>query len=227
MKIIKYLDPYTYLDLLLLKLFGKDDKRSVKIIYWIFYLLYSLLLAFLIFKLLGFLLGTSMPLATVVSGSMEPSFYRGDLMIISSAKKINAQQVYIDDFLNHKNISDFLKIDYDGGVVKSIEVDSKKIEIHDVVKNKNSVVVYKSNISGRDVIHRVVLLIKAKDGDFVITKGDNAFTNPIVDQDCILKNGFVMNGCIHVSGVAKQDLLGKKRVRIPFIGYIKLAFFKG
>ena len=224
---LKLLDPYYYLDNLLLKFFGKPKKTETKIIYWVFYLIYSLLLAFIIFKLLGLILGTTLPLATVVSGSMEPSFYRGDIMVISSTKNLKSEVVTINENIATKNITDFLEMEYEKGIVKTIKINNQLIEVNDAVENNNSVVVYKSNLTGKDIIHRVILIIKANDGKFVLTKGDNNKTNYIIDQDCIISGNYVVNGCLNMYPINVESLLGKKRLRIPYIGYLKLFLFRG
>jgi signal peptidase I len=224
---LKYLDPYYYLDNLLLKFFGKPKKIETKIIYWVFYLIYSLLLAFIIFKLLGLILGTTLPLATVVSGSMEPSFYRGDIMVISSAKKLRSEVVTIDENIATKNITDFLEMEYENRKVKSIKINNQIIEVNDAIENKNSVVVYRSNLTGKDIIHRVILIIQANDGKFVLTKGDNNETNYIIDQDCVVSGNYIVNGCLNIYPIKVESLLGKKILRIPYIGYLKLFLFRG
>jgi len=231
-KKLKYLDPYTYIDIFLLKYFGKPKKTDTKIIYWIVYLLYSLLLAFIIYNLLGFLLGTGLPLATVVSESMEPSFYRGDIVIIKSANNLDAETITIDQDVGEHNLYDFATLEYfenqyGNREVKSITINQQTVDVTKITDNKNSVVVYKSNLNGRDIIHRVVLIIKANDGEFVITKGDNGKTNYVIDQECIIKDQYIINGCIHVYPIPKEDLLGKKIGKIPFVGYLKLFLFKG
>lgn len=231
-KKLKYLDPYYYLDIFLLKFFGKDKTTNVKIIYWIFYLLYSLLLAFIIFKLLGLILGTSLPLATVVSGSMEPSFYRGDIMIIGSAKNIKTEEITINQNIKTKNLSEFSKINYSMNEhgnyqARSIIIENQEIDIDKAIENRNSVVVYRSNLTGRDIIHRVILKINAKDGTFVLTKGDNPETNYIIDQDCIINGNYIVNGCIHIYPIETKDLLGKKLARVPYVGHLKLFLFRG
>ncbi|MDD4049531.1 MAG: hypothetical protein PHX47_00810 [Candidatus ainarchaeum sp.] len=229
---LKYLDPYYYIDTLLLKLFGKPKSLENKIMYWIFYLVYSLILAFLIFKLLGLILGTSLPLATVVSGSMEPSFYRGDIMVISSAKNLKSEVITIDDNISTKNLNEFAKMEYKlngfgNYEVKTIEINNQIIEIKDAIEKNNSVVVYKSNLTGRDIIHRVVLIIDANDGKYVLTKGDNGETNYIIDQDCAISGNYIVNGCLNVYPINVENLMGKKILRIPYIGYLKLFLFRG
>jgi signal peptidase I len=231
-KKLKYLDPYTYLDIFLLKVFGKNDRTEIKIIYWIFYLIFSFILAFIIYNLLSLILATSLPLATVISGSMEPSFYRGDIVIIKGAKNLSAERIEIDQNIRQKNISEFLEMEYEKNEynnleVKKIIINNNEIDISNIKEEKNSVVVFTSNINRRDIIHRLALIIDANDGTFVLTKGDNPKTNYIIDQDCTINRNYITNGCLHLYPIPIEDLKGKKIGKIPFIGYLKLFFFNG
>lgn len=227
-KYLKYLDPYTYMDMFLLKKFGEAKTLKTKIIYWIFYLLYSLLLAFLIYKGAGLILGTSLPFATVVSGSMEPSFYRGDIVILSGAKNLEGQVVKINDNLTYKDLSEFAKMVYsnDSGYLEvvSLEINGKTYLVDDAIKNNYDVVVYNSNLNQRDIIHRIILILEANDGTFVITKGDNKNTNKLIDQDCDIDliTQTINKPCLNAYPVNVDRLVGKKIGKIPYIGYLKL-----
>ncbi|MDD2477840.1 MAG: hypothetical protein PHW45_02615 [Candidatus ainarchaeum sp.] len=233
-KYSKWIDPFTYVDILLLKLFGKPKNLKVKILYWIFYILFSVLFAFLIYKLAGLILGTTLPFATVLSGSMEPNFYRGDIIVLNSAKNLKAETITLDYPIGNKDLQEFATQkfytnQYGLTEVKSIAINNKTIEIKDIIKNKNSVVVYNSNTTGKDIIHRLVVIIKATDGTFILTKGDNSKTNRIIDQDCRIdqSTGLAQNFCLNLYPVKKENLIGKKKLRIPYLGYLKLIFFRG
>ncbi|MDY6788454.1 MAG: signal peptidase I [Candidatus Nanohaloarchaea archaeon] len=52
----------------------------------LFFLVVAILLAFGMYQTLGTALGTKVPIVSVVSPSMEPEFYRGDLVIVKDAK---------------------------------------------------------------------------------------------------------------------------------------------
>jgi len=229
-KFTKWLDPYYYLDLLLNKLFGKIDSTSKKIITNIIYILYSILLAYLLYIVIGLILGTSLPLATVVSGSMEPTLHRGDIVVVNSAKNIRAQVVDINENISKMNLKDFSKMNflpnkYGLDEIYSITIGNKTINLDNAIKNKNSIVIYKSNIYGKLIIHRAIALIHANDGTFVITKGDNHKTNRIIDEDCIIDStGNLQNGCLNVYPVNTKNLYGKEIFKIPYLGYIKLIF---
>jgi len=230
-KFTKWLDPYYYLDLLLNKLFGKIDSTSKKFITNVIYILYSILLAYLLYLVIGLILGTSLPLATVVSGSMEPTLYRGDIVIVNSAKNIKAQVVDINESISQMNLKDFSKMSftpnkYGLDEISSITIGNKTINLENTIKNKNSIVIYKSNIYGKLIIHRAIALIRANDGTFVITKGDNHKTNRIIDEDCSIdpKTGNLINGCLNVYPVNTKYLYGKEIFKIPYLGYVKLIF---
>jgi len=230
-KFTRWLDPYNYLDLLLDKLFGEPDTASKKFITNVIYILYSILLAYLLYLIIGLILGTSLPLATVVSGSMEPTLHRGDIVVVSSAKNIKAQIIDVNKNIANKDLKDFSKMDffpnnYGLSEIDTITIGHKTINLEDIIKNKNSIVIYKSNIYGKLIIHRVVAIIHANDGTFVITKGDNHKTNRIIDEDCDLdpNTGNQRKGCLNVFPVNVKNLYGKEIFKIPYLGYIKLIF---
>ncbi len=227
--ITSWFDPYTYVDLLLFKLFGKPDKLQIKIIYWVFYILFSLLFAYLLYQIIGLALGSSLPLATVVSGSMEPSFYRGDIVLIGSAKNLKAEVIEVNDFISNKDLRQFAKLEffpneYGLSEIDTLVIGDQRLVIKDAITNNNSVVVYRSNTTGRDIIHRAVVVINAKDGTFILTKGDNSKTNRIIDQDCKinLNTGVPGNMCLHIYPINVNDLIGKKIGKLPYVGYFKL-----
>ena len=232
-KNLKWIDPYFYVDLLLLKLFGKPKNTFIKILYWFFYLVFSLLFAFLIYKLAGLILGTSLPFATILSSSMEPSFYRGDIVVLKSAKNLRAETITLDYPIGNKYLDEFVRQDFSKNEyglieVKNITIKGKTIDLKQTIKNKNSVVVYNSNTTGKDIIHRLVVILEATDGTFILTKGDNGKTNRIIDQDCRINSmGDLTNFCLNLYPVKKNSLIGKKILRIPYLGYIKLFLFRG
>ncbi len=229
---LDYIDPFTYLDMLLYNTLGEPKSIGKKILFWIIYIAYAFLIAYILYTLLGIIFGSAMPLATVVSGSMEPSFYRGDVVILGRTNNIHAQIITTNQDIAKKDLSWFSEMTYktnEYGLdeVDTITIDNQTINLNDVKKNKNSVVVYTSNLKGIPIIHRVVAIIDANDGTFVITKGDNSKTNRYIDQDCEVSafTGYATRGCLNLYPVNKDDLLGKKIGKIPYIGYVKLFLF--
>ena len=96
------LDPFTYADILLERLGQKENN----LVAWPVYLLTAFLSAWLIYTVLGFILGTRAPAVIVVSGSMEPTFYRGDIMVLTGAtpENLKAQTVELPYALANRNI---------------------------------------------------------------------------------------------------------------------------
>ncbi|MFH0906055.1 MAG: hypothetical protein V1824_01820 [archaeon] len=228
-KAFSVIDPYTYLDLLLFKILGDAKDLKTKIIYWIVYIAFSFLLAWTIYKLIGLILGTSMPMVVVVSGSMEPSFYRGDIIILKGIKEIKADVITIDENIEAKNLSEysaskFIKNKYNLEQIEYIEfTNNQKIEIKDTLNN--DVVVYNSNLNGRDIIHRAIAVIKTPYGKYVLTKGDNNMTNRTIDQDCKINDLGQIYGCLNMYAIKQTELKGKKIGKIPYLGYLKLFLF--
>jgi signal peptidase I len=229
---LDYIDPFTYLDMLLYNTIGEPKSTSKKILFWIIYIVYAFLIAYILYTLLGIIFGSAMPLATVVSGSMEPAFQRGDVVILGRTNNIHAQTIITNQNIAQKDLSWFSEMTYkinEYGLeeVDTITIDNQTIKLEDIKKNKNSVVVYTSNIKGIPIIHRVVGIIEATDGIFLITKGDNSKTNRFIDQDCEVSplTGYATRGCLNLYPVNKENLLGKKIGLIPYIGYAKLFLF--
>jgi signal peptidase I len=229
---LKYLDPFTYLDLVLEKVLGNSKDFKSKIIYWVAYILFSFLLAYLFYLLLSIILGVSMPLAIVVSSSMEPNLHRGDLVILTKAKNLNIEVIELDYNISNLDLKDFLKLnfktnEYGLKEIDSLELDNNKIIYIEDTKN-NDIIVYKSNVKPIDIIHRAIVYFKAKDGDFVLTKGDNNKTNRLIDQDCNINSntGLTENLCLNIYPTSINSVKGKLIGKIPYIGYIKLGFFK-
>ncbi len=229
---LNWLDPFTYLDLFLNKVFGEPKTTDKQIIFWLIYIIFAFGVAYLLYSVIGLILGSGMPLATVVSGSMEPTFKRGDIVILGSPKNIDAQVIDFNENIANKDLSSFAEMTYrknEYGLdeIDTITIANQTIKIDDIRTNKNSVIVYVSNIRGIPIIHRTVGIINANDGTYVMTKGDNKKTNRFIDQDCEVSEftGKPTKGCLNLYLVNTKDLVGKKIGLIPYIGYIKLFLF--
>jgi signal peptidase len=75
-----------------------DWKKEIK--ETIIYVFIGLMLAYVINTGLGYALNTSKPVMAVVSSSMEPTFYRGDLVVI---KGIDAEDIKVGDIIVYDN----------------------------------------------------------------------------------------------------------------------------
>lgn len=57
-----------------------------------FYIIAGIVIAVVVYHALGFALQTTDPIVTVVSGSMEPTLYRGDMVLLHGEKPENLQK---------------------------------------------------------------------------------------------------------------------------------------
>ena len=232
---LKWFDPFTYVDLALEKTIGKQEGFWKNIVYWAFYILTAFVTAIIIYKFIGLILGVAEPLAIVVSSSMVPVLNIGDVVIFTSPKELRVPEITIDKSIGYKDVSEFAEINYyinDFGLneVENVVINEKTIVVKDAITNKNSIVVYKSNINGRDIIHRAIVKIKARDGTFILTKGDNHKTNTNIDQDCgVIRTETeieIQKNCLNLYPTRIEDVQRKKIGKIPYIGYIKLVLFQ-
>lgn len=232
---LKWFDPFTYIDLLLEKTIGKQEGFWKNVVYWACYILTAFICALLLYKLIGLMFGVSEPLSIVVSSSMVPNLHIGDIVIFTKPNNLKVPEVTIDKSIRYKDISEFAEIKYhinQYGLeeAESIIINNQTIIVKDAIDNKNSIIVYTSNISGKPIIHRAIVKIKAKDGTFILTKGDNHKTNLYIDQDCEITREndqvFAQKACLNLYPVRVEDIQRKKIGKIPYIGYIKLVLFQ-
>ncbi|MEM0359927.1 MAG: hypothetical protein QXK06_01140 [Candidatus Diapherotrites archaeon] len=236
---LRWLDPFTYADLFLEKT-GKKENQAIS---WIVYLVTAFLSAYLLyFVILAYLFHSPSPMVIVVSGSMEPAFYRGDVMVLWgwNLEELNAPLVEMPDReIRGADISEYaftlcsvkgvesisglkecrqIKKAIQLGILKAPneKILAEKIVFFDLnreieIAKTGDVVVYFSESRGIPVIHRAIAKIKAKDGWFVLTKGDSVL-NSFIDQDTEISHG----------AVPFEKLQGKTVFMIPWIGYVKL-----
>lgn len=224
---LKWLDPFTYVDLLVEKINPFPVHSIARTAFdWLFYIVFGLLFAWIIYQALGLFWGTSSPLVIVVSPSMEPTLYRGDLMALQGARgvELKGKEVVLDyDSLKEKSLASIARINYSGKQPESITfIDSNGQEKNISLDMEGDIIVYTSNvIQNFPIIHRIVAKIKAKDGYYFLTKGDNAKTNNVIDQDCLRA------ACIHTHPVQEKEIQGRPFLRLPWLGCLKLIPFEG
>jgi len=236
---LKWLDPFTYADILL----ERSGKKDKKIVSWSVYLLTAALSAFVLYNFFALLLGTRFPGVIVLSGSMEPLFYRGDIIIMQgfNVESLHGARIKFDGSIKGLPLSNYattycsrndgteiktcskFKEDYRNGKVHLPDFSTTKIVFSNgkevkITKNGDIVVYYgyvfnwlTGTHSFEPIIHRVVAIIEANDGVFVLTKGDSKF-NSFIDQDA----------GISPSAVPVSELEGRLVAIIPKLGYVKL-----
>ncbi|VVB99196.1 Uncharacterised protein [uncultured archaeon] len=172
------------------------------------------------FVLVG-ILGTNFPLMIVYSGSMEPTLYRGDIVLLGSPAGIKVAEAYVDFPVAGKPLREYSDIeispDEKYGLRQSgISISGKAYPFD----SRGPIVVYYSALQKKEIIHRAVLKLVAPDGNFLITFGDN---NTRIDADC--PQGPTPGQCINYWPVPSKDLRGKYLFHLPFLGYAKLVIF--
>lgn len=237
---LKWLDPFTYVEILLRKYHPKKTKPAFQdeAIDSIVYVVSALVFAFLLYSILGFLFNTSSPMVIVSSASMVPEMYRGDIIVLYGEKNIKAQEVSLNTSIGNKMYFEFGKtfpepiekfIDPATGKIvikvseaKELEIGGEKIP----VTKDGDIIVYFSPFSGKEIIHRAIAKIHASDGTFFLTKGD---ANPSIDQECTpINNSFGDTqylACITKNAVPENEIKGKAVFRVPLLGCIKLWVF--
>jgi len=219
---LKWIDPFTYLDFFIEFLHKKG--LNYKVLDIVLQILYALLLAYITILIIGFFTGAAKPITIVVTGSMEPNVNIGDLLIIGAAKNIETTDVYYDEVAGGKDVEEFLEPILVNGNTTKVKIDGNIYELNITA----DVIMYYSPIVNKDLVHRAVLRIHAKDGVFYLTKGDNTETNFMLDEDCEFVYGLylVKNACLYKTAIPESEIQGKMLFKIPYIGYIKVIPYK-
>ena len=155
-----------------------------------------LLIKFIVYPGLGFLLGTKFPIVAVVSSSMEhPEGF--------DAFFDKNQEFYAQYDIDKEKFQDFsFKNGFNKGDIM-ILVGAKNIKIGDII-------VFQS--PGEPIIHRVIKIWQDEKGDYHYqTKGDN---NPVS----------IKRPDLDETDITQDLIIGKAAVKVPLLGWIKIAF---
>jgi len=164
-----------------------------------------ILIKYLVYPGLGLILGTSFPVVAVVSGSMEHDGSFDDWW--DSSAVCTVAGCTQKDWYNEHSITkdEFKKFIFTNGfntgdIIILLGTEPENVETGDVI-------VFQSD-KPYPIIHRV---IDIKDTDELIfeTKGDH---NPTKGPDDM--------------NIKTEKLIGKAVMRIPYLGWIKIGFFK-
>lgn len=227
----KWIDPFTYVDLFVMPRLNPEKNPWKENILYVFF---ALVFAFALYSLVGFLLGSPTPLVIVVSGSMEPVLYRGDVAILGRAN-VSAMNVPAVETgratLSNTLLSELARPVPDvrsnpGSTLESLFFFDSNQSVF--IRKTGPIVVYTSSC-GHPIVHRVVAKLHAADGWYVLTKGDSVH-NPTVDADCprvpIDALARSCNSreqpCITFFPVHEKTLSGASIVSIPAVGCLKL-----
>ncbi len=178
---------------------------------WGIYLATAFIFALIVFSASGLILGTDSPMVIVVSGSMEPVYHRGDVVFLQGAapEELIGKEVTVNYPLQGVSLDKLGQVIKSNGETTAIKFnDGPLLELDE----SGDIVVYYSRSINVPIIHRVVAKIYAKDGIYLLTKGDN---NPKLDQE----------DAISPTLVDASEITGRSVFDIPAIGYVKLIIF--
>ena len=164
-----------------------------------------ILIKFIVYPLLGALLGTAFPIVAVVSPSMEHSSGNFDTWWASNGKWYEDQKISKEQFSEFIFKRGFNK----GDIIFLRKANPETVEVGDVIVFRS----HSSKPRPDPIIHRVVKVWETDQSHFQ-TKGDN---NDGVINQC---NG----DCLDETDIQESQLLGKAVFRIPFLGWIKIIF---
>lgn len=150
---------------------------------------------FVIYPGLGLLFGTPLPVVAVVSGSMEHEGLGFYEFYQKQASFYEKNNIKMEDFGKFPFRNGFNK----GDIMVVFKADSEKIKIGDVV-------VYQAN-QKEPIIHRVIRINEEDSTKYYTTKGDRVL---------IVQN--------FEEKINEKDLLGRAVLRIPYLGWVKIAF---
>jgi signal peptidase I len=219
-----------------LKKFWKFIWYDDSILAWVLNLIVAFLVVkFIIYPLLGLLLGTGFPVVAVVSGSMEHAYTpkldsSGEYTLSPDGEKLI--YIYCSDFYYKEkstlNFRDFRDIDdfwkNCGGWYEENNITQTQFESFSFSNgfNKGDIIV----ITGRSVIevgdvivfqgrssnpiiHRVVEINKVNNNPLYTTKGDhNVNTSPLLGE----------------INIPEDRVIGKAVFKIPWLGWVKIWF---
>jgi signal peptidase I len=170
------------------------------------FILAFVLIKFVVYPGLGFLLGTAYPVVAVVSGSMEhdgdfATWWQSDAYCLGKPclqKDWHALYgITEEDFQQYPFKNGFNK----GDIMVLYGIEPKNIKIGDVL-------VFSNQQNSDPIIHRVVAVTGDESSGWVVqTKGDHNTDSGEIDK-----------------GIREEQMIGKAIIRVPFLGWIKIAF---
>ena len=189
--------------------FWHDDSVSS----WIANIIVAfLIIRYIVYPLLGAILGTGYPIVAVVSGSMEHGLYNGILCGKALPDLKESFQNYwgvCGSWYQANNISaqEFQHFPFKDGFNKGDVIilwraDPQNIKV-------GNILVFQGN-RPQPIIHRVVRSWQEETHFFVQTKGDH--------------NSNSIQGPAGETKIGQERMLGKGVIRIPYLGWVKILF---
>lgn len=180
---------------------------------WLAYIIIALLvILYIVYPLLGYLLGTSFPIVAVISESMDHGLHTGALC----GQGFDEFHESFDNYWNicggwydQRNISkeEFSEFPFrdgfrKGDIIVLWKATTKNVNVGDILVFKGS--------KQYPVIHRVVLTWQEDEHYYFQTKGDH--------------NRNSMTGPFGETQIEEKRFVGKGVIRIPYLGWLKIIF---
>jgi signal peptidase I len=160
----------------------------------------ALLIKFVIYPVMGLMLGTQFPIVAVVSNSMEHDLGFNDWWA-------SQEDLYLEFNITKNNFTEYpMRNGFNkGDIIVLVGAKPERLRI-------GQIIVY---WGGREypIIHRVVAIGKETDGTpYFQTKGDH-------------NRGQIQNPpTLDERHVPSSDLIGRAVLRIPYLGWVKIGF---
>tara|TARA_Y100000310_G_scaffold333120_1_gene410013 strand:- start:587 stop:1228 length:642 start_codon:yes stop_codon:yes gene_type:complete len=187
--------------------FWKDDS----IWSWIANIVVAfLVIKFILYPLLGLLLGTSFPIVAVVSESMEHGIHNGklcDQYLTDFPESFDSYWQVCGSWYEDNGVTkeQFYQFPFKNGFNKGDVIvlwRPTNLKVGDIL-------VFQAN-KPQPIIHRIVKVFEEDNQVYYQTKGDH---NSDSDSNSILE-----------TKISQERLLGKGIVRIPYLGWLKILF---
>jgi hypothetical protein len=165
------------------------------------------LIKFVIYPVLGLLLGTGYPIVAVVSSSMEhdgsfDEWWNTDRCCLDSSctKRVSPREIYAGFGITEEQFRDFsFKNGFDKGDIMILRGPGGA-EVGDIL-------VFWTDSRTEPIIHRIVQQKGVANAPVFKTKGDHNCASAGFEQS-----------------ISKDRFIGKAAIRIPFLGWIKIGF---
>ena len=191
------------------KLFWKDDS----IWSWLVNIIIAfLVIRYVVYPVLGIVLGTGFPIVAVVSESMEHGTHNDVLcgqQFDTFHESFNAYWTVCGDWYEQNGISkaDFLQFPFNNGFDKGDVIilwraNRDNTEVGDVLVFQGT--------KPQPIIHRVVRVWEEDGEQFYQTKGDH--------------NSGSIQGGFGETKIAQERVFGQGILRVPYLGWMKILF---
>ena len=178
-------------------LLWKDDSLKG----WVFSIIFLFIfIKFIFFPVLGFVAGTSLPLAIVESCSM---YHEGNLFSDFDKWWERHDSKYSEFFINDLDFQDFkLRNGFNKGDILFItRANPEKLKEGDII-------IFQAN-QRNPIIHRIVDVREGNDGPVFSTMGDNNQGQLVFEKT-----------------ITSDQLVGKAVIKVaPYMGWVKLVFY--